>query len=353
MHRSSPAWALGAVLAFASAPASAGTPAPRAKPTASTASPTTASPSAKDRAEARKRANAAFEAFKVGNYEMAIAEFEAAEELVHAPPHLLYIARSKAKLGRLLEAADTLRKLMAEQLPAGAPPAFAAAQKSASEDLAELERRTPKLSIAIEAPAGAQVRVSIDGNAVVEQDAGKAIPVDPGKHTVRAEAVGLEPVDQEVTAEDGGGIVAVTLKLEPAGATAGSEDEEEANGDGYVPPLGAVLLGGGGILVLAAGGVTGGLALSKAGELKDACPSNPCPTENESLADDANLLATISTVSFIVGGVATAGGLAWLLVDLLGGESGDGSGADAAEEVGLAARPLVGPGFVGVAGTFQ
>ena len=100
-----------------------------------------------------------------------------------------------------------------------------------------------------------------------------------------------------------------------------------------------------GAVGLIVGAATGAAALSKADELKAACAGQePCPTENEPLADDADTLATVSTVSFIAGGVLLAGGTAWLLFELLSGDGGEPNGAHAS--------PVIGPGFAGVKGAF-
>ena len=58
----------------------------------------------------------------------------------------------------------------------------------------------------------------------------------------------------------------------------------------------------------AVGTVAGILALSKAGELKDRCGDTRCRPEDEPLADEARARATVSTVGFVVGGVAATVG---------------------------------------------
>ena len=51
-----------------------------------------------ERATARDAANSGRAAFDAGQYERAIDSFSRAESLVHAPPHLLFLARAQAKL---------------------------------------------------------------------------------------------------------------------------------------------------------------------------------------------------------------------------------------------------------------
>jgi hypothetical protein len=98
---------------------------------------------------------------------------------------------------------------------------------------------------------------------------------------------------------------------------------------------------GGALLI--GGVITGAIALDRAGELRDRCPTNPCAPENESLADEANALATASTTLFVVGGVTTAVGLGWLIYGLVSDES-------TAEHTAL--TPVLAPGFMGVRGRY-
>jgi len=58
-----------------------------------------------ERATARDAANSGRAAFDAGQYERAIDSFSRAESLVHAPPHLLFMARAQAKLGGSLRRA--------------------------------------------------------------------------------------------------------------------------------------------------------------------------------------------------------------------------------------------------------
>src|SRR4051812_5156740 len=60
-----------------------------------------------DRAAARSAAEAGADAFEQGHFERSLEFFGRAEQLVHAPPHLLYMARSFVKLGRLVDARET------------------------------------------------------------------------------------------------------------------------------------------------------------------------------------------------------------------------------------------------------
>src|SRR6185503_6188371 len=79
-------------------------PALAAPPEAHLSGKPAAAATAADREAARALAKRGYELFEQRDYKTAIVCFRAAEEHVHAPPHLLYIARAQAKLGALVQA---------------------------------------------------------------------------------------------------------------------------------------------------------------------------------------------------------------------------------------------------------
>src|SRR5688572_28290531 len=83
-----------------------------------------AAQSDEQRAAARSLATDGAAAFNEGRYQDAIDMMTRAESLVHAPPHLLFIARSEENLGRLVKAREAYLKIVKEQIPPGAPGAF-------------------------------------------------------------------------------------------------------------------------------------------------------------------------------------------------------------------------------------
>jgi hypothetical protein len=116
------------------------------------------------RAAARSLATNGATAFNEGRYGDAIDMFRRAEALVHAPPHLLYLARSEAKLGRLVASRESYLKIVKETLPAGAPQAFRDAQVAADQELRQVEPRIANLQISVEGGQGAQdLKVVVNG----------------------------------------------------------------------------------------------------------------------------------------------------------------------------------------------
>ncbi len=119
-------------------------------------------------------------------------------------------------------------------------------------------------------------------------------------------------------------------------------------GSGGISPLAWVGFGVGaaGLITFA---VAGGIASSRASELKDSCPDNRCSAEKQGELDDANLSADVATAGAVVAGVGTAFGLVALFA-FDGGGDAEAAGDEPAPEAGL--RPLVGLGTVGVEGWF-
>lgn len=305
--------------------------------------PAAARPTHKQKMEARANANAGLKAFKAGDWSLALERFGMAEEIIHAPPHLLFMARANAELGEMLAARELYQRVMDEELPKGrAPKAFAKAKADAKAELAELEEQIPRLTIEISGPPPEAVALTLNGESL-QADSGE-IDLNPGDYTVVGRADEHHEARQTLTL-GANQRMTVMLTLEPVPVDLPPPPEEPL-------PIIPLALMGGGVLALGVGVATGVMALDSAGELQDSCPQNPCPTEHEPLADDANLLATVSTVGFVVGGVAVAAGGAWLIWDWVIEPESDGEPMEEDRANRWELKPVVGPGYAGVTGRF-
>ncbi len=285
----------------------------------------------------------------MGEYEAAIQRFRAAEEHVHAPPHVLYLARSHAKLGQLLEARELYRSLADEQLGPRPPRAFAASQKAARKELEKVEEAIPRVAITVVGPANDQVELTIDGAPVNREALGEPVELDPGRYLIRVEAEGYEPAQERIKLDPGEGTRKLRLAPVRLPEPVGEDEEEEDDDAGGQSPAAAAVLLGIGVAGLVAGGVTGGLALSRASDLRGRCPTNPCPPDNEALADEAHAFGTVATVGIVSGGLLTMAGLTWLL--WAADEPADETGEED-PQASIQIEPVVGPGFAGVGGVF-
>jgi hypothetical protein len=308
------------------------------------------------RADGRAAAEQGAQAFEEGRFEEAVDLFTRAESLVHAPPHLLYIARAQVKLGQLVRARENYRKIEREKLSATAPPAFHNAQAAAQKELAELEPRIPMVKIVIKGASEQPVTVSVDGKQLPAAMIGVARPMDPGDHTFAASAPGLaagpktaqiseaarETVELELVASGAapaGGGVGSDASRDPMAETSVTADSSGTSG----MRIAAYAALGVGVIGVGAGTF---FALQSSSKRKDAdalCDGG-CPVskrdEIQGLYDDAGSAQTLSMVSFIVGGVGLAGGVTLLLLDP--GSEREASGV----------TPWLGLGSAGVSGRF-
>jgi hypothetical protein len=96
-----------------------------------------------ERAGARAAATQGAEAFSQKRYADAVDLFTRAESLVHSPSHLLYMARSFEKLGKLVQAREAYLKITREPIGPTTPAAFKSAKDEAQSALSSLEPRVP------------------------------------------------------------------------------------------------------------------------------------------------------------------------------------------------------------------
>jgi len=326
------------------------------------------------RAGARSLATEGASAFSDGRYKDAVDLFTKAETLMHAPPHLLYLARAHSKQGQFVKAREAYLRITKEQLAGNAPPAFRDAQSTAQKELNAINPKIGSLEIKVEgAEAAKDLSVKIDGNAIASVLVGVPQPIDPGEHRIEASATGFRAQPQTVRLGDGDK-ASTTLKLEvdPNAAPAAAPGAAPGGQPGAAPPGGAVSdtsvsmdttsSGGNGMRIGAytafgVGAVGLGLGtvflLQASGKRSDAdglcnLPNGGCPIskkeEINNLDSDAKSASTLSVVGFAVGGVGVAAGVVMLL---LAGKSE--STTTSAQTI---VYPWVGIGSGGVAGRF-
>lgn len=205
-------------------------------------------------------------------------------------------------------------------------------EKAARALMTELEPRLSKLTIAVKPDVMriAGLEVKRDGVLVKPSDWGSALPVDPGSHTVTAWAPGRKPLLKTVDLRGDAATAAITiseLEVDPGGKrpeetpVAGgglqlksTADAGKDEGSWSTQRKVGLVIGGIGVAALGVGTVFGLQAASKKSESDDGhCNGNICDDDGIRLRDEAMTSGTISTITFIAGGVATAGGLVLML----------------------------------------
>lgn len=282
---------------------------------------------ADNKTAARAAALAGVAEYEAGQYENALKRLERAEELLHAPPHLLYIARARAKLGKLVAAREAYLSLIHETLPDNSPQPFKDAQQTAQVELAELEPRIPRLVVEID--GGDDAELVLNGESIGSGLIGIPYPIDPGTHVIRAELGETRSAETEVRIEEGVQ-KKVTLVLESIAGPPGDDDAiqqadvrkvrvDSVEPRSSVRPL--LIYGGFGLgaVGLGAGAVTGLMAL---GEVKSVKSDFDC--DGDGVCDDsgskdelraARTLEVVSTVGFALGAVGVGLGIYGLLMD--------------------------------------
>jgi hypothetical protein len=284
--------------------------------------------SSQDIAQARQLGGQAQAAYDKGDFTESEKLWTAAAKLyTQAPTLTLGLARTQAKLGKVVAAQESYNKIVREwgNNP-NPPPAFKDAVEAARTEVVAVSAKVATVTVSVDGPTNPQV--TIDGQPVPAAALGLKRPVDPGSHKVTATADGYKPADTTFSVTEGGS-AAATLKMEKAaGAVAvasvpgpgtGSASPAEPGADvgtgkgssNKTLAIVAFGVGGAGLVV---GAITGAIALGKAGDLKTACDANKtCPATSQSDVDSYKSVATISTIGFIVAGVGGVAGVVLLL----------------------------------------
>jgi len=299
---------------------------------------------AADKATARELAIQGAAALEAKEYEKAADRFSRAEALFHAPTLVLGLARAQVGLGRYVEARESYRSMIREELGDEASSAFREAKASAEEELAAIEGKIAWVILRVKGPKGA-ADAKLDGNVLPAAALGVRRPVNPGEHRLEASAEGYASGATTFEVEPGEGReVELVLQVEKAGGgiepSVTDENADEADG---LAIAGWVTLGLGGAALIA-GGVMGGLALGMHSDLSDACGETAvCPASEQDNLDDFRTFGNASTGLFVVGGVLAATGVTLLVLGL--GDDG-GEAADTALLFVPAAGPTGGGLFV-------
>lgn len=207
-------------------------------------------------------------------------------------------------------------------------------------------------------PEGREATVAVDGAPVPSAALSEPRAVNPGEHVVTAR-VGDGPEATARVETRPGETREVSLVVEAPPTTPAASEERAAEKPASAPDrrlrkkpanvlatVSFVAAGAAGL----GGLVTAGLALSAKGSLKGDCPDRQCPEDQWDELDRARTMGDVSTVLFVVTGVALGTGI---VATILGSGSASGTGS------ATATRPpppkvdvVFGLGGAGVHGTF-
>jgi hypothetical protein len=260
-----------------------------------------------------------------GDVASALTRFSAADSIMNVPTTGFEVAATQVQLGQLVEARETLRRVLALPQSPDDPEPFTEARSKARVLDQQLAARIGSLRFAPSGAESSALDVSVDGERVPRAVLSLPFRVNPGRHQIVAHSRGRELRLDVLVAE--AQAVDVPLAFEsdapPASAPAPAAREPTKStapvdsppaSHRPLPPL-AYAGGGVGLLGIAVGSVAGISAMSHKNAAKKDCVGGRCPPSSWSDLDDARRMATVSTVGFAVGvlGIAVAGGA--LLLD--------------------------------------
>ncbi len=216
------------------------------------------------------------------------------------PGALFTLAECEMRQGKIASALDHYKKYLVvyEGLPAEEQTLQVERAKiSRGQELA-LRARVPWLAVTLKADAPKDTVVKFDGGVLPKVALGVEHRVEPGEHVLSIEAPGRPRGTIRISLKEGEK-KRVKLGVEPPSPTPMSPvPRSKGRRVATYTALGVGLAG------VAVGAITGGLALGKKSVIEANCSGTlgtACTREGKDAADDAQSLATASTVGFGVG----------------------------------------------------
>jgi hypothetical protein len=277
----------------------------------------------KDREAARALMDEGKARVKSGELGRALEAYQKAHDLMHVPTTGMAVAKTHYQLGHLVEARELALEVIRHPKEAGEPAVFDSARKQARELDAQLRGRIPTVRIHIR---GEPVkRITVDDVEIPVSALAEPVPMNPGSRIIAAyTADGMEARTQLALSEKD--VKEIELELLPgkgksdpnAGKAPGKKviglSLDETTPGERTPTANVLVFGGFGLAAagVVVGGVTGALAFSKAGTVKDQCENDICAPEAEADLDSTKSLAMIANVSFAAAAVGAVLGIVGL-----------------------------------------
>lgn len=244
-----------------------------------------------------------------GDSEGALASYLAADAIVGVPTTGIEVGRAQAALGLWVEARDTWVRVSHYPRRAGEPRPFTVARREAERLALQMAERIPTVAIEVAEPLPAGVDVRLDGRRLSAALLGVPLRVNPGHHRVEAQAPGHAPAAAEIElVERMAKTVRFSLKPTPLGPRRLPRAQDE------LPSYAGHQRGmWSGFAVASAGAAVGtatGIgAVDETRAVAQRRADDVCPPAVAGNLERARLASTISTVTFVLGGVRLGVGL--------------------------------------------
>lgn len=211
-----------------------------------------------------------------GRYEAALAKFESVQAIKASPSVRYHIAFCEEKLGRIAAALSDY-----EAARAAASAEISQQVLTATEEpIARLSEQVPRVTL-VAGKVPANTSIAIDGKNFSAVGFGRAIPLDPGPHTIDVSAPGFEPFRHKLTLQ-AQAQVGVQVTLRAVSNVSGPHDPalappSETRKEYPLRPLaiattaGAVVFLGAGIGMILGAGAAHSSALDRCQTNQDGC----------------------------------------------------------------------------------
>lgn len=250
-----------------------------------------AEPTPEEKESARTLLDEGDARIEAGDLEGALRAYEAADLVMNVPTTAIEVAKTRARLGRLLLARDAARRVEAFPFRSDEPAAFLAARTEARAILIDLGNRIAVVALTVTPPSAAPDTIEL----VVDSVARAFVPtleLDPGPHRIVATASGVTVTRMIVLRE--GERQQVALALTPP-APPPQPDSAPRFVSSPVFWSGASIAVTSAIVATAFGAVSASLTA----EIEDACPGlDDCDPALQGNHDRANDFANVSNVAF-------------------------------------------------------
>jgi tetratricopeptide (TPR) repeat protein len=242
-----------------------------------------------------------------GDYQKACPLFEKSQRLAPASGTLLNLANCYENLGRTATAWATFRASAA----AARLSDNAEREREALARAETLEPRLAKLRIVVPAEARVDGLVIHRDDVLVDRSLWDVpVPVDPGRHLVKARAPQHVPFEQAVDVPGTAGVVDLSLERLKREPSAVEPPQPTPAPDGTPQRIIGLVIGGLGLAAVGVGIGFGVDALVKNDASNDAgCVDNLCPPDALDLREQAITEAHLSTGLMVTGLVNVAVGL--------------------------------------------
>jgi tetratricopeptide (TPR) repeat protein len=302
-----------------------------------------ARPSRNDYRLAAKHRRKALGLARKGKHKKAAKAYKKADRLVPSLANKLGRAEQLAKAGNLVKAGELLKK--AVKLPARKwrdKQTMRRIRKLAE----DVEERVPTLRIKVRGPDSDDFAVTVDDEEFEVGDG--AVNFNPGRYEVVVKAKGFKTYRREIKLAEGD-VEKLVIRLKLVAVPKDEEEESDGEGMSRVP---AYLCWGVGVAGLGLGVGFGIAAMNATNDVLTlyGCQNDKCPPEAEADLSVAKTNGNISTAGFVVGGAGLVAGT--VLFFVAGKDKKEDDDEAAKGRFSMEARPLVGPGFVGVQGRF-